>query len=117
MSSDDSDQSKVQATIVNFSARFEREVNEIETLLALLAPKNKAVMFAQIDKKLDLIYNGLNVLMDQEENLSQMQQAEIQLLQRHVLLIKHHLKIKSASDLIALAQSLRKQLKLVLDVR
>ncbi len=117
MSSDDSDQSKVQPTIVNFSARFEREINEIETLLALLAPKNKAVMFEQIDEKLDLIYNGLNVLMDQEENLSQMQKAEIQLLQRHVLLIKHNLKIKSTSDLIALTQSLHKQLKLVLDVK
>lgn len=113
----DSQHSTVQRAIVNFFATFERELSEIEDLLLrVLTPKNKETILAEIREKLDLIYRGLDVFIeDEKDNLSRGEKAEVQLLQRHVLNLKLSLESKSILELIALLQSLHKQLRLVLD--
>ncbi len=112
----DSQHSTVQRAIVNFFATFERELSEIEDLLLrVLTPKNKETVFAEIRDKLDWIYRGLDLFMSNEEdNLSRGEKAEVQLLQRHVLNLKLNFESKSIFELIALLQSLQKQLRLVL---
>ena len=112
----DSQHSTVHRAIVNFFATFERELSEIEDLLLrVLTPKNKETVFAEIRQKLDKIYVGLDLFMeDEEDNLSRGEKAEVQLLQRHVLNLKLNLESKSIFELIALLHSLQKQLRLVL---
>lgn len=112
----DSQHSTVQRAIVNFSATFERELSEIEDLLLrVLIPKNKERVLEEIRQKLDLIYRGLDLFMgDENDNLSRGEKAEVQILQRHVLKLKSNLESKSIVELIALLQSLHKQLRLVL---
>ncbi len=112
----DDNQSKVQPAIVNFSARFEREVSEIEVLLTTLTSTTKAAHFKEIQEKLDLMYRGLGVLMDQEKDLSRKQKAEIQLLQRHIQRLKLILETEALPKLLAMLQSLRKQVELVVKV-
>ena len=112
----DSQHSTVQRAVVNFFATFERELSEIEDLLLrVLTPQNKETVFAEIRDKLDKIYVGLDLFMeDEEDNLSRGEKAEVQLLQRHVLKLKLNLESKSIFELVALLQSLHRQLRLVL---
>ncbi len=112
----DLQQSGIHRVIVNFFAAFERELSEIEDLLLrVLTPKNKERVFAEIRQKLDRIYAGLDIFMeDEKDNLSRGKKAKVQLLQRQVLNLKLNLESRSIPQLIALLQSLHKQLGLVL---
>ena len=110
----DDNHSTVQRTIVNFLARFEREITEIEELLLrILTSKNKEEIFKEIYEKLDLIYKGLGVIRDEKrlEGVSAGELAKIELLQKHVMKIKLSLETETIPILIALLESLEQRIE------
>jgi len=120
MSRDDN-HSTIRPAIDNFFARFERELHEIEGLLQqqhMAVPSDKEQFFQEIEEKLEFIYTGLDVFLEQEKNnLSRPQRAEIQLFQRGVLNFKLSLGVKKLSELLTLLRRLQEQLVLVLDTK
>ncbi len=113
----DDNHSTVQRTIVNFLARFEREITEIkELLLRILTSKNKEEIFKEMYEKLGLIYKGLGVIRDEKrlEGVSAGELAKIELLQKHVLKIKLSLETETIPILIALLESLEQRINNVL---